>query len=91
MTEIEKFVAAQLFELVPNSEKFEVRLYISKKSYSVEFWAVVDGKRLQCFDMIDNGLIQEKSFDDTAKAIVDFIRKTDSFDDNRVSKYSFTA
>lgn len=91
MTDLEKYVISQLMELVPNAEKLEVRANISDKSFSVEFFAFIDGVKHQCYDMIDNGIIKEKDFDSTVKQLAKFIRSCSEYRPGEVNKFSFTS
>ena len=43
MTELEKYIINQLKQLVPDADIFEVRANIGNKSYSIEFFATIDG------------------------------------------------
>ena len=90
MTDFESYIAEQLSHLIPNCENIEVRANISESSYSFEFFATINGKRMQCFDMIDEGLIKEKDFDICAKAIAQYARSTAGFKTGEVNKYTFT-
>ena len=56
MTELELFVSEQIKTLVPNYEALELKATVSSSSFSVEFFATVDGKKMQCFEMIDAGM-----------------------------------
>lgn len=60
MSELEKYVADTLAPLVPDYERLDVRANIGDNSYSVEFFVTIDGKKMQCYDMADNGMIKEK-------------------------------
>ena len=91
MTELEKHVISQLTQLVPNAESFEVRANISDKSFSVEFFAFVDGVKQQCFDMIDNGIIKEKDFDNAVKQLAKFIRTSPEYRPGEVNKFQFSS
>ena len=52
MTELELFVSEQIKTLVPNYEALELKATVSSSSFSVEFFATVDGKKMQCFEMM---------------------------------------
>ncbi|GLC80952.1 hypothetical protein [Lacrimispora brassicae] len=88
MTELEKFISEQISHIVPNFEKLEVRANIGDSSYSVEFFATVDGTRMQCFDMVDEGLIKEKDLDTVSKSIANYMRCSSDYNIGNINKIS---
>lgn len=91
MLKLEKHIIDQLLQLVPNAEAFEVRANVSDKSFSIEFCALINGVKHQCFDMIDCGLIKETDFDNTVKQLAKFIRTCPEYRSGEVNKFSFTS
>ena len=91
MTDLEKYIIAQLKQLVPDAERFEVRANIGDKSSSVEFFATINGTRYQCFDMMDTGKIKEKDFDAMVKQLAKFIRTCSEYRPGEINKFSFDA
>lgn len=73
MSELENFVAKQIKTLVPHYDKVELEAVITSSSYSIEFFAIVNGQKKQSFQMIDEGLFSEKSFNAASKAIADLL------------------
>lgn len=88
MTELEKFISEQISRLVPVFEKLEVRANISDSSYSIEFFTTIRGKRMQCFDMVDDGFIKEKELDAVSESIADYVRKTEEYQKGKINKIS---
>lgn len=88
MTDIEKDITEQIVKLIPSYEKLEIRGNISDSSYSVEFFVTVKGKRMQCYDMVDEGLIREKDLDNILETIARFFRRTTEYQKGRVNKIS---
>lgn len=91
MTELEKYIVDQLKKLVPNAELFEVRANISDKSYSLEFFATINGTKHQCYDMIDDGKIIEKDFDAIVKQLAMYIRTTSEYSAGKNNKFAFSS
>lgn len=89
MTELEQYIIGLLKPLVPNADKFEVRVNIGDKSISVEFFATIDGIKHQCYDMIDAGEIKEKDFEAMIKQLAKFIRTTSEYHPGEINKFSF--
>ena len=88
MTELELFVAEQIKTLVPSYDTVELKATVSASSFSVEFFATVDGKKMQCFEMIDKGMFTEKAFNAVSKTIVNHLRKLPNFKANSINKYT---
>ena len=90
MNELEYFVSKQITELVPNCDSVVLKATVSSSSFSVEFFAIINGKRMQCFEMIDEGIFTEKDFNEASKAIANFCRAQTNFNTNGINKYSFS-
>ena len=88
MTELELFVSKQIKTLVPNYERVELRATVSSSSFSVEFFATIDGRKMQCFEMIDTGMFSEKDFNIASKAIANYFRKLPDFNTSGINKYT---
>ena len=90
MSELKKYIIDQLIQLVPNADTFEVRVNVSDKSFAIEFFAVVEGVKHQCYDMIDNGIIREKDFDIMVKQLAKYIRTCRVYCPEELNKFAFT-
>ena len=88
MTESELFVTEQIKTLVPSYDTVELKATVGSSSFSVEFFATVDGKRMQCFEMIDEGLFSEKEFNVVSKAIANYFRGLSDFNTTGINKYN---
>ena len=88
MAKLEHFLAEQMKTLVPNYDTVELKATVSSSSFSVEFFVTVNGKRKQCFQMIDDGQFTEKNFNIFSKAIANYVRELPDFNKNGINKYS---
>lgn len=88
MTELELFVAEQIKTLVPSYDTVELKATVSASSFSVEFFATVDGKKMQCFEMIDEGMFTEKNFNAASKSIANYFRRLPDFNTDGINKYT---
>lgn len=88
MTELELFVSEQIKALVQHYDKVELKATVNSTSFSVEFFATINGKRMQCFQMIDEGMFTEKNFNSISKAIANHIRKLPDFKTDGINKYT---
>ncbi len=73
---------------MPNYEALELKATVSSSSFSVEFFATVDGKKMQCFEMIDAGMFTEKNFNVVSKAIANYCRGLNGFNADGINKYT---
>ena len=87
-TELELFVSEQIKALIPIYETVELKATVSLSSFSVEFFATVDGTKMQCLEMIDEGMFTEKNFNAASKAIANYCRGLADFNANSNNKYS---
>ena len=90
MEKLELQIQEQLKVLVPKAKNIELHATVSDSSYAIEFIAEVDGKKMQCYDMADNGLIDEDELNQVLAEIADGIRKDAGYKKGEVNKLSFT-
>ena len=88
MTDFESYVSEQIKLLVPKYDVIELDAAISTKSVSVDFFATVDGRKMQCFQMIDEGLFSEKLFRAVAKAVAAYARTLPDFKQDSINHYN---
>lgn len=88
MTELEVFVSEQIKTLIPKYDAVELKATVSASSFSVEFFATVDGKKMQCFEMIDNGVFTENNFNIASRAIANYFRELPDFKKDDINKYT---
>lgn len=88
MSELELFVAEQIKTLVPSYDTVELKATVSASSFSVEFFATVDGKKMQCFEMIDEGMFTEKKYNAASKTIANYFRGLSDFNAGGINKYT---
>lgn len=74
MNQIEKFTTEKLKPLCPQAEEIEVRAEIGKCSYYFVFWATMDGLKKQCYEMIDNGELDETEAERCFCDIAEYVR-----------------
>lgn len=90
MSELEKFVFEQIKKLVPVFDSVELRANIGDTSYAVEFVVSTNGEKMQCYDMVDNGLLNEEELDNTIAVIAKAIRETPEYQKGKVNKMTVT-
>ena len=88
MTELQLFISEQIKTLIPEYDAIELKATVSSSSFSVEFFATIAGKRMQCFEMIDEGMFTEKKFNLASKNIANYLRKMSDFKQDSVNKYT---
>lgn len=89
MNEFQVFTAEQIKKIIPEYEKLELRATISDTSRSIEFFVTIKGERKQCYELVDEGIINDAALEKVFVAIADFARKTDGYKNGEVNKFSF--
>lgn len=89
MSELETIIKKEVEKVVPHFEKLELRATVGSNSYSVEFFATVNGKRMQCYEMADNGLIDEDDLEIITQEIAKELRKSPEYKSGQPNKFSF--
>ncbi len=89
MTDLQKLIEEQIWKLVPGCEKLEFWGNVSDSSFAMEFFATVDGKRMQCYQMADEGLLKEKELDAAFKTIADHFRTDQQYICGESNQISF--
>lgn len=90
MTKMECFVAEQIKKLIPNYESIDLNATVTLSSFSVEFFATINGVKMQCFEMIDKGLFTEKEFNSISRNIANYCRALPEFNKSGLNKYRLT-
>lgn len=88
MTESERFIAEQVKTLVQKYDRMELNAAVSLSSFSVEFFVTLNGKKMQCFEMIDEGVFSEKKFNEVSKNIANYLREQPDFKEDGINKYT---
>ena len=88
MSNLEKYMSEQIKKIVPTFDKLELRTNVGDTSYSVEFFVTTSGEKMQCYDMVDDGLIKEKDLDAVFESIAKYIRQTSDYQKGKINKIS---
>jgi len=89
MTNFEKQAVDMVKQLVPNCTKIEFKADIGDTSYRVSFFVFIDGERKQCYELADDGVIDEKKMEDMFAAYVDSVRMSESYKTGEPNIISF--
>lgn len=87
MTELENIVYSQIKAFVPEFDSVKVTIRVSKKIYSLDFIAELNGEKIRCDTLLDDGTIKEKEFDKSAKFIADYIKSLPDYNSEKQNKY----
>ena len=90
MNYLETAIIKEVKKIVPSFEKLELRATISDRSYSVEFFTTVREKMLQCYEMADNGQIDEDELEAVLQEIAKVLRTSPTYKSGSPNKFSFT-
>lgn len=89
MVKVEQYIVSQLKNLVPDADKFNVRINVSDSSCSMEFFAFIGGTKHQSYDLVDQGLFKEKDVDNITKQVAKQIRNCPNYKPGKVNKFKF--
>ena len=89
MTDLEKFVNEQVSTILSDYDNLQLRATVSDSSYSIEFFVFINGEKKQCYELVDDGMIDERSLDNVLLRIATFLRKTPNFKRGAINKFTF--
>lgn len=77
---IETLIYEKIRPIIPiKSEKTIFFAAISQTSYEVFFYSSIDGKFVQCFQLAEEGILDENELDSVFKSIVNIIKESKFF------------
>ena len=93
MTNLEEKALAMVKGLLPEQpfEKMKFSARVGAKSFSIEFFVWLDGEKYQCYELADDGEIDEVQMMKSFKAYAEEVRKSEPHNDGEVKKVSFEA
>jgi len=86
MTKSEERAVELVKELIPNFNKLEFKASISDTSHSIEFFVWIGNEKWQCFELADNGEIDESKMEKLFDTYAQFFRKSDGYKTGEVNK-----
>jgi len=89
MINLEDFATKQITSIIPKFDSVSLRATVSDSSYAIEFFVVIDGKKKQCYELADEGVLKESDLDDVLKRIAEYIRSSSDYRRDCVNKISF--
>lgn len=89
MQDLQNYVKGQIAKIIPEFDSLELKATVSDASYSIEFFAVINGERKQCYELADDGAVDEDELDEVLARIAEYIRKAPDYKKGTVNKVSF--
>ena len=89
MTKAEERAIELVKKLMPKSEKIEFKASIGNTSRSIEFFVWVNGEKFQCYELADNGQIDELKMEKLFDAYAELIRKSKEYKKGEVNKVHY--
>lgn len=77
-------------ELFPDFEKMEFNATVGDASHSIEFFVWTNNERLQCYELADNGEINEMKMESLFDAYAGYVRSSDVYKRGEINKVHFT-
>ena len=89
MTDLQNYAKEQIAKIVPEFDNLELRATVSDSSYSVEFFVMINGERKQCYELVDDGAVDEDELDEVLAQIAEYIRKGADYKKGSIHKAAF--
>lgn len=89
MTNVESYAREQIATIIPKFDNLELRATVTDSGHSVEFFTLIDGERKQCYELADDGVVDEEELDEVLARIADYIRKDSGYKKGDIYKVSF--
>lgn len=89
MPDLQNYAKEQIAKIVPEFDGLELKATVNDSSYSVEFFVMINGERKQCYELADDGAVDEDELDEVLARIAEFIRKGPDYKKGTVNKVSF--
>jgi hypothetical protein len=91
MNEIEVFALKQIKRISPVFSKIEFEGRVWDTGRTMTFLLTIDGKRHQCYKLVDDGIIVENVLESVFDAIASFIRQSREYKKGEVKEVKFEA
>lgn len=89
MNDLKAYAEEQISVLIPEFDSLELRATVTDTSYSVEFFVVINGVRKQCYELVDDEILDEGALDRVLSSIANFIRNDVGYKAGDINKVSF--
>lgn len=89
MPDLQDYAKEQIAKIVPEFNNLELRATVSDTSYSIEFFVSISGEKKQCYELADDGIIDEEELDEVFARIAEYIRKGDDYQKGNINKIDF--
>lgn len=86
MTDVESYAREQIATIIPKFDDLELRATVTDSGHSVEFFVLIDGERKQCYELADDGAVDEEELDEVLARIAEYIRKGSDYKKGRSIK-----
>lgn len=89
MSDLKSYAKEQIATIIPKFDSLELRAVVSDSSYSVEFFVIIDGEKKQCYELADEGLIDEENLERVLALIADHIRNSADYKKGDINEINF--
>lgn len=89
MPDLQNYAKEQIAKIVPEFDNLELRATVSDTSYSIEFFVSINGERKQCYELADDGVIDEEELDKVSARIAEYIRNGSNYKKGNINKVVF--
>ena len=89
MPDLQNYAKEQIAKIVPEFDNLELRATVSDTSYSIGFFAPISGEKKQCYELADDGIIDEEELDEVFARIAEYIREGSDYKKGSINKVTF--
>lgn len=89
MSDLQNYAKEQIAKIVPEFDDLELKATVSDTSYSIEFFVSINGEKKQCYELADDGVVDEEQLDEVLARIAEYIRKGSDYKKGNINKVSF--
>lgn len=90
MTNLQVKAVELVHTLIPDFRKLEFSATIGDSSRSIEFIVFIDNEQYQCYELVDNGIIDEDKMEKLFDTYAEYLRGTAEYKMGEVNKVKFT-
>lgn len=89
MNGLEAYAKEQLSPILPTLDGLELRGKVGDSSYWLECFVQVEGKRMQCYDLVDEGRVDQDTLDQALARIAQYIRDHADYKKGELNEVEF--
>lgn len=90
MSDYKNEIAKRIQKILPGIEKLDFAGCVSDTGYSLEFYATLKGQKYQCYELSDDGALDENDLDEFLRQLSKYLRTVTDYNKGELNKFKFT-